>query len=247
VRGHHAWWAAPNGPGTGSADRTQFAISLATIGYALDNGWAGPDSGGDLASVPYDAWESVSGFTDRDASAGIGAPLVQMGQGNGRGGFLVVGSFGFPAALPSATKSWFVGASQVQFGDITSTDATLSTQVNLIGVGGLPGAAPSFIHNDGSGTVTAVSTGEPDIGVDTVYEVRVFADPRRTDARIRFERFTHGRSYSVVDHVASSNLPVSLMFPMFMNIHNGATTSSVSIAIRQAFAAIQPIGMTIDS
>lgn len=201
-------------------------------------GWPGLASGGDLASVPYFVVTDDPAVSTNVAAAFLNLPLCQMGQGNGRGGFLCVVQFGFRTAIP-AGKKWFAGV---------GTNVPAGAVNSFVGVGALTaGAAPSFVHSGtGVGSATSVATGTADIAIDTVYEVRVFADPRRTDALIRFERFLHGRSVQVVDHVASTNLPVDAMQPV-VAMWTSPAAGSCHIAVRYLYLSDQPIGETIDS
>lgn len=235
---HHMWGSAGTRTWDGLPSATDTFNARTVVTHGVVTAWPGLASGGDLASVPYYIVtdDPTDGF--HAALSSLTSPTAQMGQGNGRGGFLYVAQFGVRTSVPAGVR-WLAG--------LWSGVSPFTAQ-SLIGVGAnTAGAAPSFIHSGVfAGGSTQVSTGMPNLTINTVYEVRIFADPRRTDARIRFERFSHGRSVAVANYTASANLPIDTMVTGIVML-TSPSTGAVHLAVRYLFMSIQPIGMTIDS
>lgn len=170
------------------------------------------------------------------APTGTGdADLFQVGQGNGRGGFILVTRFAF-SALP-ATRRWFVGVAAG--GSAWTGDP--STHVNLIGVGQDSGdTSPQFLRNDGAGTATKSSSGLATVAINTIYELRILCDPLLTDAVLSLRRYVGGVSSGFASTTASTNLP-AVMTSGFFYANNGSAGGVMGIVFLTFYAEIQPV------
>lgn len=136
-----------------------------------------------------------------------------IGQGDGRGGFIMDFRFAFEAV--QTARRWFVGV----WGGASSGTARL----NFIGVGQDPGdSVAQLIYADAT-TETKLSTGIT-ILANTVYEARVFSDPFGSGLSITFEEFVGGVSsnFSGVEAVTGAGAPDTTTTPLDAHVEVGA-------------------------
>lgn len=218
------------GIGSGST----FGFSTTTGRGTVGTGPVGGDPV-DLQGDPYTTWSSSTSPGDYGAIT-LNAPVVQVGQGNGRGGFVAVAQFGF-RALP-ATGWWFVGFGQ---GEMIGSDLD-STGVNHVGIGQAEAdSTPFWDHNDGTvGGATRVPSGMGAITLDRIYEFRMYANPLGSSFEMRVEEFVGRASAGSVSYTASTNIPLVAGFPFQIVAGNGSGGGTATALFRNAYVAIQP-------
>lgn len=167
----------------------------------------------------------------------------RIGQGIGRGGFFQATTFAFDATPPGGW--WYEG-----FATTTNAGEALFP-FDFVGVWQQPAdSGPRFVHNDASGAATSVATGFGRYQVGLTYEIRMFADPHRSDVAISFAVYDGVVPLGLVSYTASSNLPVnpidSTGGDLDTVITNG-TDTGMSHTYLWFVAVEQPIGLTINS
>lgn len=212
-------------------------------------------AGADLGTVPYAIWENTNGDTSGGAVilSNLLADPLQVGQGNGRGGFLVVWQWSFITGI-SGTRFWFAGVTGSEFFSAGQPSAILNDQINIAGVGQFGDAGPCYKHNDGTGTVTSVSSGLSNVATAKLYEARIFADPQTTSVQMSLESWTAGVSDGRVSHTATSNLPTwdglfgfSRSLGAYLILGAGSDGGPLQIGMRGLFVSMQPYASaTID-
>lgn len=182
---------------------------------------------------------SVIGYTGQNVnSSAVEANLFQVGLGNGRGGFISYTSFA--VSQLSATRRWFVGVAGGAGASSITWTGEPSSQINLIGVGQDSGdTSPQFMHNDGSGSATKVSTGLGTIVADRVYEVDIFCSPFTTDAEITLIEYTGTVVSATATATVSTNLPSILMSPV-LYANNGSAGGATKLVLITYWCEVQP-------
>lgn len=243
TRNHHMWFRAAPGSNVTPLTSTDDSFAMRTAQVrGVVSFWPGPGVNGDLGALPY--YKLTGNPTPLIAgTAGVVYDDIRckMGNGSGRGGFLTTMHFGFIPPLPT-NYEWFAGACEsLIFGGFPGA-------TNLIGVGAMVGdSVPAFFHcSDVSGFIKVPIPGVANISVNTWFEVRIYSDPRRTDAQIRFTQFAQGVPVAVANYTATSNLPVSTMNPLGVALGSDSPDSCL-LAIQSMYCSLQPIGLSINS
>lgn len=239
------FYVGPKGgitPGANLGDAT-WTINGTPKDYINSTPVAGQDlTGSDyvLASTSSTANSSTGWFSNSNA-------CQNMGNGSGRGGFILVFQFGF-LDLPAGCR-WFAGLRRYFSNSFFSTEP--STHSQQVGVcKDSTDSHPYFTHNDGTQITTLAgvksSATSNNTAVGQLYEVRLFASPNSTGINMTFEQFQGGTSVDFSTYSTSTRLPTFggaglEGFKPFLAIQNNATVTGVaSLGIRSVFGQYAP-------
>lgn len=232
---------APGLPIVDPFKRGRHLIGSVGLGAGLTFGFSATTARGTrttqtLDGDPFTVHSSSAAASDYGALL-FANPAVQVGQGNGRGGFVYAAQIAFSAL--SGTGWWFAGvtANEVQnFGP----DTLPTTAINLVGVGqDVADSTPYFIHNDATGTTTRVSTGLADMAAGSVHEVRIYANPLGTSFAVMLSRFADRVLVESATYTATANVPTVLLgFQVVAG--NGTGGGVVGAGFKTLYLAVQP-------
>ncbi len=155
------------------------------------------------------------------------------GDAAGRGGFFLV--LRFAVSLTQTNWRLFAGMTATTGGIAAATDIT--ALLNLIGVG--KNSAHSnyhVIHNDGSGTATAVDTGIAAGSTTTYYELRVFCPPNGTTVGVSLQDLGSG---TIFEASITTDMPANttLLTPQ-LHMSNGGTAAAVNVDLMGAYMEV---------
>jgi hypothetical protein len=209
-----SWLLANGNSTTVSSSR----IAATAIGTATAATWATTNLRTSMRRISY-----ISAGT-AGSSGGVKYNTLHYWRGNaaGLGGFFFSCRFSF-ALLPAGYR-FFVG----MYGSATNpTNADISTQLNLIGVGkDAADTAPQFMHNDGTATALKTSTALALPTTSDVLEVRVFCKPNDTVISMSCQYINGGTAAMYTS--GTTDLPASTqgLLPMLW-ANNGVTASAI--------------------
>lgn len=151
------------------------------------------------------------------------------GNASSIGGFHWSGRFGFTTVV--ADQRWFCGLYNLAS---NPANANPSTFLNMVGLGAdSADGLIYFMHNDGAGAATKVSTGLASAvaGVDLI-DVHLYAPANSSSIWMSVEKMNGGSA--IVEYEATTDIPANTVFmSTHMWVNNGTTATASSISIVQ--------------
>lgn len=222
--GKAGWWTALGN----STTQSSLGLGNTASGTATARTCAATDAFTSMRRVGYVSAASAG------SQAGIRQAVTTHHRGNvaGVGGFLLIMRFGLGAV--AASNRLFAGMFPGT-GAITNVDP--SSQTNLVGFAAdSADTALQFITNDGSGTATKTSLGATNFPVGTAgyaWELRLFCPPNASWIGWSAERL--GTAGSLVEGVATTDLPTATTFLGYQITHTTTTTTAVAVDLSNVY------------
>lgn len=239
----------------GGFNNQQSSESYVVVGGTMTEGFPQRTPVNDLETVhsaKFQTGTAAAAQQQTGISAQISA-FFQMGQGNGRGGFVNVFQFSFHVL--NATSRWYVGiGNSVNTYMVGGSTIEPSYMANQIGVGqDTTDGTIQFFHKGGThldSTVqgTKVSTGFASVVVGKVYELRLYANPKETTCHVQFASFAagsydHFQTYDVTTNIPAVTASNEFLSPALL-INNGTAGGNTGIVMISWFGLYQPNWMS---